>query len=168
MTAELTERLDRLPLVTAAFDAQSVAIDVGGGVPTLVLDLDALRVADPLTTPWGAPAVRIVSQPADTAAPVVVIVLEGDVAFAPDPVAGQRRVLPDSLGHLVTDLPSVVGFHEMADVLAAGSQPNPNLDRVLGATLAAAACVEGARTVGLDVAALDAGLELLIERVRSL
>lgn len=141
-------------------------VQVGGGVPSLVLDPIAVMDVESLTTPWGAPALRIASRDPARNAWITVMVLDGDVAFAPDPDAGQECVLPGQMRHTVEDLPPVVGYHEMAKYLAA-AQVADGGDRLLALALAVASCVEGARRIGLDVADVDLELAALIDRVRS-
>ncbi len=143
-----------------------LVVQVGGGVPALVLDPGAVMGAEGMTTPWGAPALRIASRDPASDARITVMVLDGDVAFAPDPDAGQERVLPGRMRHTVRDLPPVVGYHEIRKYLAAGQVADGG-DRLLALALAAAACVEGARRTGLDVRDVDIELVALIDRARS-
>ena len=164
----LRERLHHhLPTLDLSARADGrVVVRVGGGVPDLVLDPSTVGALRPLVTPWGADAVRLVTR-GDGGATATVMVLDGDVAFAPDPDAGQARVLPGRMRHQVADLPPVVGYHEMEKYLAAGAAPDVDGDRLLALALAAAACVAGAERVGLDVSSLAAPLDALIERARS-
>lgn len=189
MTAALIERVGRLPNVTAAEqDDGRVVIRVGGDVPDLVVDPAAVVGLEPLTTPWGAPALRMVRHDLATDGSdgtdgtdrsagtdgtdgsdgvATVVVFEGDVIFAPDPAAGQERVVPGRLPHVVSDLPPVVSYHEVRKHLSAGADPDADGDRLVALALAVSACVEGARRVGLDVRELDAELTDLIDRARS-
>lgn len=165
---EIQEALRRhLPdVVAVGREDGRLVVEVGGGVPALVLDPTAVMGVEALTTPWGAPALRIASRDPAGDAWITVMVLDGDVAFAPDPDAGQERVLPGRMRHTVEDLPPVVGYHEMAKYLAAGQMADDG-DRLLALALAAASCVEGARRTGLDVADVDIELAALIDRARS-
>jgi hypothetical protein len=171
VTAALIERLGRLPNVTASEqDDGRVVVLLGGSAPDLVVDPAAVVVLEPLTTPWGAPALRMVRH--DLAADgsdgvATVVVFEGDVIFAPDPTAGQERVVPGRLPHVVSDLPPVVSYHEVRKHLSAGADPDTDGDRLIALALAVTACVSGARRVGLDVRELDAELTDLIDRARS-
>ncbi|MGI8940110.1 MAG: hypothetical protein ACR2JF_18215 [Iamia sp.] len=143
-----------------------VVVQVGGGVPDLVIDPSTVAAVAPLTTPWGATAVRLAVSAAPGEGRITVMVLESDVAFAPDPEAGQARVMPGRLAHHVADLPPVVGYHEMTRYLAGGTGPDADGDRLLGLALAAAACMAGAERVGLDVAGLQADLGTLVDRAQ--
>lgn len=165
----LIERLiHHLPAIDARARADgSVVIRVGSGVPDLVVDPSTVAAVAPVTTPWGATAVRLALATSSGEGPTTVMVLEGDVAFAPDAEAAQTRVLPGRMAHAVSDLPPVVGYHEMTSYLGAGAAPGLDGDRALALALAAAACVAGAEQIGLDVAALLPDLDALIERARS-
>lgn len=165
---EIQEMLRRhLPELDAVErDDGHLVVQVGGGVPGLVLDLTAVMGAEPLTTPWGAPALRITSLDSAGGAQITVMLLKGDVAFSPDPEAGLERVLPGRMRYTVGDLPPVIGYHEMVKYLAAAHEADDG-DRLFAVTLAAASCLEGAHRTGLDVRDLDVELDALIARVRS-
>lgn len=169
-------------MTAAEQDDGRVVIRVGGDVPDLVVDPAAVVGLEPLTTPWGAPALRMVRHDLATDGSagtdgtdgtdrsdgtVTVVVLEGDVVFAPDPDASQERVVPGRLPHVVSDLPPMVGYHEVRKHLSAGADPDTDGDRLIALALAVTACVSGARRVGLDVRELDAELTGLIGRARS-
>lgn len=169
VSGALVERLaHHLPAIDAEARADGlVVIQVGGGVPGLVVDPSTVAALAPVTTPWGATVVRMAMARDSASGPVTVMVLEGDVAFAPDTEAGQARVVPGRLHHGVADLPAVVGYHEVIRYLAAGADPGLDGDRLLGLALAAASCVAGAERVGLDVRALTADVDALVLRAQS-
>jgi len=142
-------------------------VSAGKDLPTLRVDPNKILSVRQITTPWGAPAATLVHEPADWPAPATVMILNGDLAFAPAPDAAQDRVLGEGgLKYKVTDLPPVLGLSELQRLLQAGSTES-SYDRLLGVVLAAAAGVEGARRSGIDVEALDTELDAAVNRVRS-
>ncbi|HXH55958.1 hypothetical protein [Iamia sp.] len=68
------------------------------------------------------------------AIPVVVMVVEGDVIFAPDPVAAKARAAPGPVPRALAELPPVIGFHEVTRLIASGDDL-ADRDRLVGLTI---------------------------------
>lgn len=164
---ELIGLLDGLGVEVESRPDGDLNVFAGPGVPLLQVDPNEVLAVEEITTPWGARAVMLVHGPPDWPVPVPVMILAGDLAFAPVPDAAQDRVLGEGrLRHTVGDLPPVLGFGELRRLLDAGASEASG-DRLLGVVLAAAAGIEGARRAGVDVEALDGEIDVLIDRVRS-
>lgn len=158
---QLTHHLPAIAVSPGADGA--VVIEVGGGVPTLVVWPSSVSGLEPLTTPWGATAVRLNMIDPVTAETTRVMVLEGDVAFAPDRTASPVAAGP--VPRVVADMPAVIGYHDVVRLLAAAADESDG-DRLMGKAMAAVACVAGARRVGIDVDALQADLDAVVERAQ--
>jgi hypothetical protein len=165
VTADLVERLGRvLPaVVTEERSDGRVVTRVGGGVPALILDPAMVVAVEPVTTPLGDPAVRIVRHVPEQRSPVVVMVVEGDVVFAPDPVAVKARAAPGPVPRPLAEMPPVIGYHEVRRLIASGDDLADH-DELMGLAMAVATGVAGAIRVGLDARGLVADLDALIER----
>ncbi len=159
LSDRLTHHLPAIAVATGADGA--VVIEVGAGVPALAVHPSTVRGLDPLTTPWGATAVRLDMTDPVTAEPTRLMVLEGDVAFAPHRAASPPRA--GLVPRVVADMPAVIGYQDVVRLLAAAAD-EPDGDRLMGKALAAVAYVAGARRVGLDVEALQADLDAVVER----
>lgn len=165
VSADLIERLGHLlPVVVAEVGLDgTVVIRVGGGVPALAIDPATVVAVEPVTTPAGDSAVRIERHVPTQPSPVVVMVVAGDVVFAPDPVAAMARLAPGPVPRALAELPPVIGYHEVTRLIASG-EDLADRDQLMGLAMAVATGVAGAVRVGLDARGLTSDLDALIER----
>lgn len=165
MLAQLMAAVADVPGATVLQVASDLAaVSVGGDCPTVALPLADVVGVERLTSPDGQPAVRVaVLDPARVDAVVPLLLVAGDVAFAPDPV-GARRLLLAHVGPAVTvaDMPPMLGWREVLGTLARWDE-GTNLDERLARALLAVAGVEGARRVGVDVSSVEKDVAAVVD-----
>ncbi|MGI8940119.1 MAG: hypothetical protein ACR2JF_18260 [Iamia sp.] len=163
----VAELRDTVPMVAAdAVSPTRVVVTVGAGVPDVVLDPTEITSVHAVTASDGRRAVRIASW--DRAGrPVIVLVHEGDVSFAPDPIAAKAKpkAATHPMARPLAELPPVMGYHDLARLIATGAEGITDHDGRLAHAMAVLAGIAGARRAGLDTRSLEEDLERLMQAV---